>query len=74
MHSRVFPSLDGSYFRNARENIMAEIPPKIKAKPVHIMILNTPNKGWKMMRKEKIRVRIPPVNTHPQLRTFKDCI
>lgn len=52
MHSRVFPSLYGSYFRNARENIMAEIPPKIKAKPVHIMILNTPNKGWKMMRKE----------------------
>ncbi len=52
---------------------MAEIPPKIKANPVHTMMLSTPNKGWKIIRKEKIRVRIPPANTHPQLETFQAC-
>ena len=46
---------------------MADIPPKIKARPVHTIILNIPKSGWKIIKKAKIKVRIPPVNTHPQL-------
>ena len=33
------------YFRDAKEKTMAEMPPKTKARPVHIMMLKTPNKG-----------------------------